>query len=144
MKRVLVDETCCTGCRYCEVVCSLKHEGETNPRKSRIRILGDPLNGEDRPTVCDPYICKTMPCVDACPVSAIKKDPDTGYPLISIDECTGCKICLEACPINAIFYDQEKRKALKCDLCGGDPECVKRCVAHVYLPHIPLQVLKYE
>ncbi len=144
MKRILVDETYCTGCRYCEVVCSLIHEGEVNPRKSRIRVTGDPLRGEDKPVVCDPNICKTMPCIDSCPVTAIKKDESLDFPIIDVELCTGCRICLQVCPINAIFFDEEKRKALKCDLCNGEPECVKRCVAHEYLPHIPKLVLQYK
>jgi Fe-S-cluster-containing hydrogenase component 2 len=26
-----------------------------------------------------------------------------------------------------MFFDPERSLALKCDLCGGDPECVKNC-----------------
>ena len=144
MKRILVDETYCTGCRYCEIVCSLTHEKEVNPRKSRIRVYGDYFNGEDKPVVCDPNICKTMPCIPVCPVEVIRKDEKLDYPVIDEEQCTGCELCLEACPLNAIFFDEDRRKALKCDLCQGDPECVKRCVAHIYLPHIPSKVLQYK
>ena len=35
--------------------------------------------------------------------------------------------CLEACPFGAIFFDSEQGVAIMCDLCGGDPACVKRC-----------------
>jgi Fe-S-cluster-containing hydrogenase component 2 len=33
-----------------------------------------------------------------------------------------------ACPFGMIFVDAEKGFAVKCDLCGGDPECVKYCI----------------
>ena len=26
-----------------------------------------------------------------------------------------------------LFWDQDKEKAVKCDLCRGDPQCVKEC-----------------
>jgi len=31
------------------------------------------------------------------------------------------------CPFGAIYYDDEKKIFYKCDLCGGEPECVKWC-----------------
>ena len=40
MTRVLaVDYEKCTGCRLCELVCSVRHEGVSNPARSRIRIV---------------------------------------------------------------------------------------------------------
>ena len=36
-----IDPTLCTGCRICEVYCSLSHEQEVNPALSRIHIHGD-------------------------------------------------------------------------------------------------------
>ena len=143
MKRIEVNKDVCTGCRYCEIVCSLTHEGEVNPRKSRIRIFGDQLNGLDQPIVCDPIACKDMPCIESCPVEAIKIDDRLSFPVIDVEACIGCKACIKACPINAIFFDEISKKALKCDLCNGDPQCVKRCVANRYLPHIPDSALKY-
>ncbi len=143
MKRVLVDQKYCTGCRYCEIVCSLSHEDEVNCRKSRIRVSGETLEGLDQPLVCAPDKCKTMPCIDSCPVNAIKVDEKLDFPILDMELCIGCRACVNACPINAVFFDDERNKALKCDLCRGDPECVKRCVAHVYLPHIPAPVLRY-
>jgi len=32
-----------------------------------------------------------------------------------------------ACPYGNISIHKDERKMLKCDLCGGDPECVKFC-----------------
>jgi Fe-S-cluster-containing dehydrogenase component len=32
-----------------------------------------------------------------------------------------------ACPFGAITFDEESGKMRKCDLCDGDPACVKHC-----------------
>ena len=40
MDKVLIaDGDKCTGCKVCELICSLHHQGECNPRKSYIRVL---------------------------------------------------------------------------------------------------------
>ena len=36
---LIVDTDKCTGCRICELVCSMTKQGEFNPRKSYIRVL---------------------------------------------------------------------------------------------------------
>ena len=41
--------------------------------------------------------------------------------------CIGCSMCLAACPFGAIWYDAGSKRIIKCDLCGGDPECIKWC-----------------
>ncbi|MCS7131978.1 MAG: hypothetical protein NZ934_04555, partial [Hadesarchaea archaeon] len=35
---------------------------------------------------------------------------------------------VEACPFGAIALHPSKGVAIKCDLCGGDPACVKQCM----------------
>ena len=48
--------------------------------------------------------------------------------IIDIDEekCTGCGWCIEACEFGSITVHPEK-KIVICDLCEGDPMCVKYC-----------------
>jgi carbon-monoxide dehydrogenase iron sulfur subunit len=36
-------------------------------------------------------------------------------------------MCVRACPSGAMGFDKKEKLADKCDLCGGDPECVKHC-----------------
>ena len=58
---------------------------------------------------------------------AIVKDEKTGIVRIDSMKCIGCKYCIIACPISIPWFDDEYRVAAKCDLCDGDPKCVKLC-----------------
>lgn len=141
MKRKLfIDKNICTGCRYCEAVCSLVHSrnGEVNPRRGRIAILQDIPNALFTPIVCRQ--CAKASCVEACHFDAIPIDPQLGIPAIDIGRCTGCMACVEACPFGAMLFDSEQGVVIKCDLCGGDPKCVKFCRA---LPHVGYAALSY-
>ena len=66
-------------------------------------------------------------CIQACPVDAISVDASTGAKVVSEATCVGCKVCTIACPFGTVNYSQATGKVVKCDLCGGDPECVKVC-----------------
>jgi len=125
-KVLMVDVTKCTGCRICELVCSLSHEGECNPLKSRIRVFKIEEEGIDLPCVCQH--CDTPLCRDVCPVDAIRRDPDTGAVIIKEELCVGCRACSLVCPYGAITMDVSRKVMLKCDLCDGDPRCVKFCL----------------
>lgn len=124
-KVVSVNPERCTACRICEIACSFHHHGEINPAKSRIRVN---LFHEDfffYPSVCNQ--CDDAWCVNICPNYALKKDHETGVVTVDETRCVGCRMCIQACPFGAMGYDSEKHIAEKCDLCGGDPECVKNC-----------------
>ncbi len=64
-------------------------------------------------------------------------DAKTGAVIIDEDACTGCLDCADACPFDAIFVGPDN-EVLKCDLCGGDPICVKYCPERPEnsLPHL--------
>jgi Fe-S-cluster-containing dehydrogenase component len=47
--------------------------------------------------------------------------------LVDRERCTGCGVCVERCPGSIPFLHPKDGKAVICDLCGGDPECVKVC-----------------
>lgn len=70
--------------------------------------------------------------MEACPVEgAMVVDEKTGARLIEESRCTGCGECAEACPYNkegTIIVANTKRGVyVKCDLCGGDPQCASFC-----------------
>ena len=114
----------CSGCRRCEIVCSWHHEGKIWPEASRIRVFML-VPGVEIPHLCAQ--CNDYPCVPACPVEALSIDDDTMAVLVDKEKCTGCGLCIKACPGNIPFLHPEDNKAVICDLCGGDPECVKIC-----------------
>ncbi len=117
----------CTGCRMCEMVCSMAHdEGIINPVRSLIKICEDPGNGIYTPVVC--HLCDCPACLEACGQEAISRNHQTGAIIISGKLCTGCGLCVDACEFNAIAIHAEKNIAVTCDLCSGKPQCVKYCL----------------
>jgi carbon-monoxide dehydrogenase iron sulfur subunit len=124
---ISVDHTVCTGCRECELVCSLSHVGECNPRRSAIQVLRREHDGlaTALPLVCQQ--CGAAPCIGACPENALSRQSDQGTLRIDADRCSGCGECRNACPAGCIFVDIQNDIAISCDLCDGRPQCVTFC-----------------
>lgn len=127
-KVLTVDTNLCTGCRVCELVCSLIKEGECNPRKARVRVLKIEREGFDFPLTCQH--CGEPLCKEVCPVNALSRDSQTGAIVLNEKACIGCRACIMACPFGVATYDSQKGVARKCDLCEGDPKCVSFCETH--------------
>jgi len=140
-KMIVTNPEVCTGCRVCEMVCSLVHSGECNPARARIRIMRWEIQGIDIPVTC--LQCEDAPCKDACPTHAIQRNPETGAMETRKELCIQCHMCALACPFGATLVSPEG-EVLRCDLCGGDPECVKLCErkAVQYLPSTQLAMSK--
>ena len=119
----------CAGCRTCEAVCSLSHDSVVSPGLARIWIVDYILQGR-RVEGHTCRQCRGAECLQACSLNAITVDQATGAKIIDPEYCTGCKLCMNACPQypdTPIRYDARRKICLKCDLCGGDPLCVKYC-----------------
>ncbi len=126
MTKVLaVDYEKCTGCRLCELVCSVKHEGVSNPARGRISIAKWEWEGIYVPMVC--HQCEEAPCLAVCPIAARTCDARLGRIVIDYERCIGCKTCIVACPFGATGFDPVAGKIIACDLCDGDPQCVRFC-----------------
>ncbi len=125
MKRIVVRENLCSGCRACEAVCVAYHDRRFGIATARIRVTKVEALGVDRPHVC--RLCRQAPCIAACPTAALFVDEDTGAILLHSEDCIGCSACMDACPFGVAALHPETGLALICDLCGGDPACVKRC-----------------
>lgn len=126
MQKVLfVNFEKCTGCRKCEVACSLYNDKECNPTVSRIHVISWMRDGVDVPMLC--LQCEEPMCKTACFMNAIRRDSKTGAMVIDYDKCVGCKMCMYYCPLGGITFDPENKRVLKCDLCGGVPKCAKYC-----------------
>ena len=119
------DDSVCTGCRMCELICSLRHTGTSNPARARIQLTSDEDLGLCLMSYC--HRCKKAPCIEVCPVDALSKDEETGIILLNKETCIGCKECVDVCPFGAMMFDPVEEEPISCDLCGGDPACVKFC-----------------
>lgn len=89
--------------------------------------------GINIPVLC--LQCKDPFCMKVCPSDALKRNEKTGAITIDYAVCSGCKLCVMICPIGGIVLDPVERKIVKCELCDGDPYCVRFCVT---------KALKYE
>jgi len=123
-KMIIVDQERCTGCRLCELVCAVSHTGVSNPARSRINVIKWESAGFYLPMLCQQ--CETAACMAVCPKDALSRDEALGRVVINYDLCIGCKMCVMACPFGGMGIDIEG-KLIKCDLCDGDPQCVKFC-----------------
>jgi len=129
-KRIWVDATRCSGCKICEQVCSKTHHNLQNPSKTAIRI--NTVFTEDKiwhtHTVCQ-QCGADAPCIKACPTGALYWDEKTKIPHLAIDttKCDSCFVCVSACPYNAIYRHPALNTPIFCDLCNGDPQCMRWC-----------------
>lgn len=123
--KIKIDSNICTGCRVCELSCAFIHTGSFNPENSRIHVEKDEFNGKDTPFLC--IQCDEKYCIAGCPTNALSVNNVTGAIVVNENLCIGCGVCAKVCPYKAVRIHKRDKKALICDLCGGEPECVKRC-----------------
>lgn len=121
--RMSVDAKKCSGCRMCELLCSFVHEREVNPRRARIRVLLNEKEGINAPLLCNQ--CKK--CIDSCKRGALSWDEATGVVRVDVSKCNACGLCIPVCEEGGITVDPVAKKVNICDLCNGDPECIKWC-----------------
>lgn len=121
---VVRDYIRCSGCRLCEIACSIKHEGRIWPEASRVRVFML-VPGVEVPHLCAQ--CSDYPCIEVCPVSALSAHEETGAVIVDNEKCTACGLCIDACPGMIPHLHPSQKHIVICDLCGGDPECAKIC-----------------
>jgi carbon-monoxide dehydrogenase iron sulfur subunit len=124
-KMLMVDYEKCTGCRLCELVCSVKHTGASNPSRANVHVVKWEDEGFYLPMLCQH--CVDAPCRSVCPTNAIYGDEALSRIMVDYDLCIGCKACAAACPFGALGFDEIEKKVIKCDMCDGDPLCVRFC-----------------
>jgi Fe-S-cluster-containing hydrogenase component 2 len=128
MKYLFAERQNCTGCRACEYACSVFHTGVVRPSVARVHVMKykDVI---DVPVIC--WHCDDHPCIEVCPTTpkAIQADPKHNGIILNEKLCLGakCMLCQEACPAHYVRANPDTGKPLFCDMCEGDPECVKAC-----------------
>ena len=118
---ITLDLAKCSGCSRCEVNCSFFHSGKIGRSGARIKVVKIEAIGIDYPVVCQQ--CRERYCTK-CPEKAIQTG-SLGEVIVAPTLCTACGTCEILCPIGAI--ELYENIPLVCDLCGGDPRCVKAC-----------------
>ena len=141
MKRIVIHEEYCIGCRLCEVNCLVQHSKSKKIIKAFRQEKDSIVPGvqvEQSGYVSFALQCRhcdDAPCIEACITGAMRRDPASGAVLCDTDQCVGCWMCIMVCPVGAIkrgapaTTGKQARVASKCDLCMGaeTPACVANC-----------------
>ncbi len=123
--KLVVQPENCTGCKSCMLICSFEHTEAFSYEDARVSVAKNESRGQSTPNVC--RNCEEAPCIEACPVEAIRRLPDSRWVILNEAECTGCGDCVAACQYQAIRMHLHSGIAIKCDFCGREPHCIKVC-----------------
>lgn len=144
MKRIVIHEEYCIGCRLCEVHCLVQHSQSRDIiRAYKVeadRVLPRLTVEESGPVsfALQCRQCEEPSCLEACISGAMHRDEATGAIVCDESRCVGCWMCIMVCPSGAIQQNMKgTRIASKCDLCysAAVPACVANC---------PNEALTYE
>jgi len=147
VKRIVIHEENCIGCRLCEVHCLVQHSESKDivraykverPRSDRYmpRIMVEESGPISFALQCRQ--CEEPSCLEACISGAMHREAATGAVICDESRCVGCWMCIMVCPAGAIQQGRLGHQiASKCDLCYGAelPACVAHC---------PNEALTYE
>lgn len=124
IKSITIIADQCNGCRACELICSSFHASPrysgSNPARSRIRIVREPLRDIYLPVYAGEYTASEC----------------TGRDRYILDgkEYSECDFCRASCPSRSLFKEPDSGLPLKCDMCEdtpalAQPKCVEWCLA---------------
>jgi anaerobic carbon-monoxide dehydrogenase iron sulfur subunit len=137
MPTLVVQDKPCIGCRLCEQWCTWHHHAAVNPALARLHIHRLHEHYVNEVTLC--IQCAEPACVAACPQEALQRDPATGGLILNAGDCILCGSCALECVTGVLRLHPDSQLPLACDLCGGDPQCVRHCPEGVlaFLDNVP-------
>lgn len=134
-KSFLFDANKCTGCKACEIACSIENELDADISWRQVNTF----NEKHLPGISLFHLslacnhCLDAPCMKYCPALAYSRDSDTGAVFIDQDSCIGCKYCSWVCPYDAPRFNKSTGTVEKCTFCnhrlkeGKEPACISAC-----------------
>lgn len=142
---ILVDLRRCIGCETCTIACRMENDTPIGTNFTKVYSIGNTgmedvykavpygkfpdLKQYTMPVFCNH--CKNPMCKDNLPEGLIEKTKDGVVIINNTTEQT--KEMTSACPYERIFWDEKKKKLVKCDLClsriteDKTPLCVESC-----------------
>ena len=116
----------CVGCQTCVVGCHVLNECPEGVYLGHLETVGHEDNYlvdgtfpnvrvTFRPHLCNH--CAKPACVENCPTGAMRKREEDGVVETDPEVCIGCGTCVKACPYGAPALDEERKVAVKCNLC---------------------------
>ena len=127
------DEKKCSACGACAIACMDQNDVDVEAGQEHYRKVYQYESGDDMVSMSMACLhCADAPCVTACPVGCLYKDPATGLTRYDTTNCIGCHSCAMACPYGVPSFGPDG-KMVKCDGCyvrvhhGLLPACVKAC-----------------
>ena len=132
-----IDLSKCVNCGACAVACMDQNDifpekGDLPYRKCFSVEEGHGMETKITYMSMSCMHCENAPCVSACPVGCLSKDPESGLTLYDNTNCIGCHSCSLACPFSAPVFNGTGKMS-KCDGCitrvknGMEPACVRIC-----------------
>lgn len=113
----------CDGCNECMSACARAKAQSDDQLQSRIQIV--PSGEGFELALCRQ--CGDPECVLNCPAGALAKNAGSGVIAWDGSKCVNCLLCTVGCAYGGIAYDAQAGHVIKCDMCAGDPACVKVC-----------------
>ena len=93
------DEKKCSACGACAVACMDQNDVDVAAGQEHYRKVYQYESGDDMVCISIACLhCPDAPCVTACPVGCLYKDPATGLTRYDTTHCIGCHSCAMACP----------------------------------------------
>lgn len=138
MSKMILDfnpDLCC-ACGACAVACMDQNDFDPKTGSSPFRTIFEAEHMKDKLVFTHYSVacmhCSPAPCITACPVGVLRKDPETDLTVYDNTNCIGCHSCSMACPFGAPSFNSAG-KMEKCNGCylrlqhGMEPACVRVC-----------------